>query len=121
MRFRTTIEIMSEAKDKIEAAELAGDYLSGNSLSGVEMKCHTKPAIDKIRNIAGVAAISFIFVITAFCVSYVKPAQVQPHVISVNDAIQPPLKTSIVDKRSADFKKDWQDKQNKTAMNFMKR
>ncbi len=121
MRYRTTIEIVSEAKDKLEAAEVAGEYLSGNVMSGIKMKCATKPAINKARNIVGVLAISFIFIVTAVCVAYVKPAQVLPHAISVNDAIQPPLKTSDTNKKSADFKKDWQDKQNKAAMNFIKR
>ena len=121
MRYRTTIEIISEAKDKIEAGELAGDCLSGNVMSGTKMKCHTKPAINKARNIAGVLAVSFIFIVTAISVAHVKPTQVLPHAISVNDAIQPPLKTSVANGRSEDFKKAWQDKQNKAALNFIKR
>ena len=41
MKFKTTIKLITEAKDKNEAMEIAGEYLSGNLATGVDMKLHT--------------------------------------------------------------------------------
>ncbi|MFH1995843.1 MAG: hypothetical protein ABIJ27_02455 [Candidatus Omnitrophota bacterium] len=43
-RYRTVIEVMTEAEDQHEAADIAGEYLRGNISSGVSMKCSTRPA-----------------------------------------------------------------------------
>ena len=37
MKYRTVIEVVTEAKDKSEAIEIVGEYLSGDILSGVQM------------------------------------------------------------------------------------
>ena len=121
MRFKTKIEIISEAKDKNEAAEIAGEYLSGNIMSGIDMKCHTGPVVNSVRNVIGVAAISAIFIVATLFVAHVKPAPILPQVVGINNAIQPPLKTSEVDKKSNNFRKAWQDRQNKAALDSMKR
>lgn len=120
MRFKTKIEIISEAKDKNEAAEIAGEYLSGNIASGIEMKCHTKPVGINVRNTVGVLAISAIFIVATLLVAHVKPAPLLPQVVGINNAIQPPLKTSEMDKKSDNFKKAWQDRQNKAALESIK-
>ena len=50
MKYKTTIEIVADAGDKSEAMEIAGEYLSGNLISGVRMKCRTNPVyVSKVR------------------------------------------------------------------------
>jgi len=120
MRFKTKIEIVSEAKDKNEAAEIAGEYLSGNIMSGIEMKCHTKPVGVSIRNTVGVVAISAIFIVATLLVAHVRPTPVLSQAAGINNAIQPPLKTSEMNKKSDNFKKAWQDRQNKAALDSMR-
>ena len=121
MRFKTKIEIISEAKDKNEAAEIAGEYLSGNVMSGIDMKCHTRPVVNTARNIIGIAAISAIFIMAALFVGHVKPAAMLPQAVGINNAIQPPLKTSEVNKNNNNFRKAWQDRQDKAALDSIKR
>lgn len=121
MRFITRIDIISEAKDKNEAVEIAGEYLSGNITSGIEMKCHTTPAISNVRNAVGVVAISAIFIVATLLVTHIRPAQVMPQAAGINNAIQPPLKTSEVSNKTSNFRKAWQERHNKAALDSIKR
>lgn len=118
MKYRTTIEIVSEAKDKNEAMEIVGEYLSGNITSGVHMKCLTDPVNSYARII--VTTLLFLALLggSIFSALYTRPgATAVPSVPGVS-AIQPPLKTSAADKKSADFKKEWQTRQVKEAINL---
>lgn len=122
MKYKTTIDIISEAGDKNEAAEIAGEYLSGNIISSVRMNCRTKPVyVEKVR-----VAVSLIVVISVIALSIFFTAQTkQPQALSQNtpglDAIQPPLKTSIANKNDSKFKKEWQDVQAREAIDYLKK
>ena len=121
MRYKTIIEIVSDANDKNEAMEIVGEYLSGNIVSGVAMKCHTKTAYKSNRNIIAVVMATLVVSICALTAIHLKPAQN----ISLNapgiGAIQPPLRTSAADKNNSKFKKVWQTKQTQEALNYIKR
>ncbi len=43
MRYRTVIEVVSEAGNEHDAADSAGEYLVGRSDNILSMKCHTEP------------------------------------------------------------------------------
>ena len=121
MKFKTTIEIVSEAENKNEAMEIVGEYLSGNIVSGVEMKCLTRPASAAYRNILAVAAISLVVSISALSAIHSKPYQGSSQNISGINAIQPPLRTYNLDKGDGKFKRQWQSKQTKEALDYIKR
>ena len=120
MRFKTVIKIVSDAKDKSEALDLVEDYLSGNISSGVDMKCATRPVYSAAK-MAGVAAISLVAIIGIIFASNIKhPQDILQRLPGVS-AVQPPLKTSSAAKTGAEFKKEWQDRQTKEALDRITR
>ena len=121
MRFKTTIEIISEAEDKNEAMDIVGEYLSGNLVSGVDMKCLTRPAVNYKRNVLAGLAVSVLALVFFVVTLHVKPSQNSIPNISGTAAIQPPLKTYGTDNKNTNFKKEWQDIQTKKALNSLKR
>lgn len=122
MKYKTTIEIVSDAQDKNEAMEIAGEYLSGNIMSGVRMKCRAKPVTYyKVRAVAGVAVIALMVAVNVLFTVNVKQSQTVNRGIAGLDAINPPLKTSIADKDDSKFKKEWQAIQNQEALNYLKK
>ena len=122
MRYKTTIEIVTEAADKNEAMEVAGEYLAGNIVSGVEMKYATRPVFDHRIRLGAAATILLITVIGAFtALSFNNPHILMMPKTSGAGAIQPPLKTSADEKKSSDFKEKWQVEQTKEALNSIKK
>ncbi|MFA6321749.1 MAG: hypothetical protein WCY36_07860 [Candidatus Omnitrophota bacterium] len=120
MKFRTTIKLTTEAKDKDEAMEIAGEYLSGNLTGGVDMKLSTEPVSYGRQGIAVALAVILMLGILTFHVSYIK--QTHNSIQTPGDsAIQPPLKTSAFDKERSDFKNEWQAKQTQEALNSLKK
>jgi len=122
MRYKTTIEIITEAKDKHEAAEIAGEYLSGDIVSGVSMKCGSRPVSCYNGKVVASIAVSLAIVI----VGLVATLQTKtPGIIGRGsasfDAVQPPLKTSVVVEKDSKFKKEWQEKKTKEILNFIKK
>lgn len=120
MKYRTTIEIISEANNKNEAMEIVGEYLSGNIYSGVDMRCATKRVHD-YKNAAAVSVIILLVVLGVVSVFNVRSSQNFVSAIPGISAIQPPLKTSSEDKKSAEFKKEWQALRDKEALDYIKK
>ena len=116
MRYKTTIEIVTEAADKNEAMEVAGEYLAGNIVSGVEMKYATRPLFDYRRKLCftiTIFLVSAIGIFTALCFN--TPQRLIQRISGIN-AIQPPLKTSAEENKRANFKEEWRAKQAKEAL-----
>ena len=120
MKYRTTVQIISSANDKDEAMEIAGDYLSGNIISGVEMKCSTRPVRSHAR-LALFISIAIIVVAAGLFSAHnsMHSRNVLP-VVAGMDAIQPPLNTGFNEK-NADFKKAWQEKHTKEVLDYIKK
>lgn len=121
MRYKTTIQITTEAADKNEAMEIVGEYLSGNLISGIEMKCRTNPTVNYRVSIIAVTALSFIIIAGAILAVHFKSS---PNLIQNSyglNAIQPPLRTSYPEHQNTGFKKDWQNTQTKRALESIKR
>lgn len=119
MKYKTTIEIVSEASDRHEAADIAGEYLSGNLVCGVGMKCRTSPVYSYKKTVVGIAVV--LLVVAVGIISALQPRHsltVIPN-LSGQSAIQPPLKTAG-DKKDQNFKKEWQKKQKKAAIDLIK-
>ncbi|MDD5439322.1 MAG: hypothetical protein PHS37_03955 [Candidatus Omnitrophica bacterium] len=120
MKYKTVIEIISDADNPAEAADLAGDYLQGHLETGITMRCYTKP----VRKIAPVAALFIGFIVIGIlglgiCFSGKKEVRVASTVPSNTvNAIQPPLKTSATDSH---FRGDWKTKKNSAEIDFIKK
>ncbi len=122
MRFKTTIEIVTEAQDKNEAMEIAGEYLSGNIISGVRMKCRAKSLnYYKVRSTASVAVLVLMVTVNILFMINSKQSKSANRGIAGIDAINPPLKTYDADKSNAKFKKEWQDVQTREALDYLKK
>lgn len=121
MKYKTTIQIVTEAENKKEASEIAGEYLSGNLVSGVDMKCFTRPLSADTRNAVGVVAILLLVAVGSIVLLNIRPSRNIGRSTAGIDAIQPPLKTSLAAATYADFKKEWEAKRTKEALNYIKR
>lgn len=120
MRYKTTIEIVTEAKDKSEALEIAGDYLAGNLASGVDMRFSAKPAIYGALKVAGAVTVSAMVMIALVALPQVRQTSNMGQTGPAVSAIQPPLKTSAAAKLSAGFKKEWQVRQTAEALSVIR-
>ena len=49
-RYKTVIEVVTEAEDQFEAVDIAGEYLRGNISNGVSMRCSAYP-LQKCREV----------------------------------------------------------------------
>lgn len=121
MRYKTTIEIVSEAENKAEALEIVGEYLSGNIVSGIDMKCGTKRMTPYKSIVISVVAVSLLLTIGVLASAHMKTRQTSIGGIYGIDAVQPPLKTSSVDDKSANFKKEWKAKHTSEALNRIRK
>ena len=119
-KFKTTIEITSEAENKGEAMEIAGEYLSGNLTSGVDMRCATKRIHQYAKPLIGIVAVSLILIISIVSITYLKPSKDFVGNFSGINAVQPSLKTSSTPAKD-DFKKEWETKQTREALKHIKK
>lgn len=121
MKYKTNIEIMSDAANKDEAMEIVGDYLSGNIASGIDMKYATRPVRFYNNSTTKVLMVGLLVTIGFFSGVKAKPQQN----FSINTcqmaAVTPPLKTSEANKNDTGFKKEWQNKHTTEAINYIKR
>lgn len=115
MKFKTVIKLVSDAQDKNEAIDLVDDYLAGNIVSGVDMKCVTR----RVHNTAKiVGACALVLAITAGVIvsSYTRHPQNMLQSVPGVSAVQPPLKTSNIANKSPEFKNEWQERHTKEAL-----
>lgn len=120
MRYRTVIEVVTEAKDKSEAMDIVGEYLSGDVLSGVEMKYSTRRANGVQKAAITITALSLILTAGIVSVYLTKPIGIAAPSSSGMSAVQPPLQTQILHVRDAQFKSQWQEEHNKEALRKIK-
>lgn len=122
MKYKTTIELITEASDKNEAVEIAGEYLSGSIASGVQMKCASRPVSRYNGKIIASIAVSLAIVVVGLMVTLqTKTAPTVVQNAAGYNAIQPPLKTQEEAKKDSTFKKEWDDKQTKEILNYLKK
>ena len=116
MKYRTVIEIITEASDKHEAMDIAGEFLSGDIESGVRMKCRTTPLRPYVLLRTGVFFVLGCALLGTVSLGYFKnSAKVFPGARGVS-AVQPPLKTL----RTTAFRDQWQVEENKKVLEYIK-
>ncbi len=124
-KYKTIIEVETEAADQLEAMDIAGEYLRGNLDSGVVMKC-------RIQNVNGYKTVGYTFVsillmialatgIYGFYTTHATPLckETASSVTlalsgSSSDAMQPALVANSSDK--AAFREKWEKQQNKVLL-----
>jgi hypothetical protein len=115
MKYKTVIEITSEAENQAEAMDIAGEYLRGSLDSGVHMKCSTSPLYDnrKTYPLLWIMSLSTILIIIVNALAQKELYKGKPD-ISMRDysAIQPALKTQYTD-----FAKEWAARQDSGPRN----
>ena len=121
MKYKTNIEITSDAANKDEAMEIVGDYLSGNIASGIDMKYATRPVRFYNNPAAKVVVVALLMTMGFFSGVKAKPQQNFAVNMCQMAAVTPPLKTSGANKNDARFKKEWQQMQTTEAINYIKR
>jgi len=116
MKFRTVIEVITDADNKIEATDIAGEFLKGEFETGVKMKCHTMPTKQHLLIRSGLLLSSVLFI--AGMVSFGLTHNHSQSVARANgvSACQPPLKTG----RIMGFKEEWRDENNKKTLDNSK-
>lgn len=120
MRYKTTIQIIADARDRNEALELADEYLAGQLSSGVDMRCSTRPAYHGTVKVVSAVAVSALVLLAIVIAPQVRHAAgILPAGTGVS-AIQPPLKTSNAERLSAEFKREWQVRQTAEALNAIR-
>ncbi len=107
MEYKTTIEIINEAENPAEAADIAGEYLCGSIDMGVRMNCTTKP----LRNYTAYRMILLGLLIATFIgltsLRINKNTSTTALFPARNvSAIQPPLKTHLSEKDLTDILKE---------------
>lgn len=117
MKFKTKIEIITDANNRHEAADVAGEYLAGNISTGVTMKCNTAPVVHIRKSFIAIGAISLLAVFGLIQFYAVRATNtVIPEPSSSFSAVQVPLKTSSNHLQNDEFKDEWRDMQNKEAL-----
>ena len=121
MKYKTTIKLVTEAKDKNEAMEIAGEYLSGNLATGVDMKLHTVSVRRSRQILAGAVLTVFAAGILALHLGSTK--YVSPFIRNLpgDSVLQSPLKTSGSGIKSSDFKRQWQSKHAQEVLDSIKK
>ena len=119
MKYRTVIEIVSDAENEGEAFDIAGEFLRGHLESGIEMKCRTKPLrshlmLQLYKLSIFLIVISVLIGATAF--GYFKNTPDQYRAIRSNNACPPPLRTSEI----MLFREGWQEKGNQETLQYIK-
>lgn len=118
MKYRTTIQLITEASDKNEALDIASEYLAGNISSGVDLRWSARPAYHNVVKVAGAVTVAAMVMIAVVVVPQARQAIGVNPSAPATSAIQPPLKTSA-DRLSAEFKKEWQVRHTAEALNVI--
>jgi hypothetical protein len=116
-KYRTTIELITDASDEHEAVDIAGEYLRGGLESGVMIKCKTK-SIRSIMLIRAFASFGLVFSIGSIALLGNSKNEA-PTLTSTRNvsAIQAPLKTS----QDELFRENWEDKENREVIEYIKK
>lgn len=121
MKYRTTIEVVTEAENKKEAMEIVDDYLSGNLISGIDMRCNTRPVRSHARSAISIAVIAVLLIVGGLSFIRIDSSSKTISYSPVVSTVQPPLKTTSKDITSSDFKKEWERKHTTEALERIKK
>ncbi len=118
MKYRTMIEVISEAENEHDALDIAGEFLRGNLESGVRIKSRTKPLKSHILlQVTALSAILLVFAFTGIEIFGHSKSMSRVFFGTKNtNAVQPPLKTG----KGADFKETWKEEEHRKVLDYIK-
>ena len=123
MKYKTIIEIVTEADNSHDAADIAGEYLRGNLETGVLMRCNTRQMNGRKQFFVSIVVLlltgSLLAVSSLFLTTNNQSMASRLDALSCKKstaAVQPPLKTQDQANDSAYFKKAWDNKQNEITI-----
>ncbi|MDD5449241.1 MAG: hypothetical protein PHO42_01405 [Candidatus Omnitrophica bacterium] len=114
MRYKTTVEIFNDAETEHEAADMAGEFLQGDFRTGADIKVKTvssakSTGVKAVLTICLTAAILSLFVLENRISYRLAKSETKP---VTSYAIQPPLKTGLLNLNDLkQFKENWDKKQ----------
>jgi len=116
MKYKTIIEIITEADNEHEAADIAGEFLRGDFGSAVVMNCHTRP----FRSMGFLKLGLFFVLIAAFLgtayFGYFKNSSGATFGGKNISACPPPLKMG----QTTSLKQAWKDEENRKVLDYIK-
>lgn len=117
MQYKTTIEVVTEAENKNEAADIAGEFLKGDVNAVADLKVNTISVARQRRLDVFLACCSVAAVLGSMLIGsgvYYRLASVEKKSVT-SYAIQPPLNTDLSSQQGKEFKAAW-DKENKNRV-----
>ena len=118
MRYRTIIEIITEANNKNEALNIAGEFLNGNIESDVKIKCRT----NMIKSHGLLKASIALRLIAAFIAGIVSFGYFKSVSIAVSGAENVSVfQTFLKAGQNVEFKENWQEEENKKVLDYRKK
>ena len=115
MKYKTIIEIISDANDRNEAIDIAGEFLRGEFEASVKMSYNTKPVRSHVVLKTG-AMLSLALIVGSFAIlNFSNKSNVSFGRTKNVSACVAPLKTSD----NAEFKNDWEEEGNKKALEYI--
>lgn len=116
MKYKTVIEVVTEAANKDEALNIVGEYLSGDILSAVDMKYSTR-SISGLKTAAiTITALSIAICIGIFSLNFLRSSGATFSTIAGSCAVQAPLHTQAINAGNLHFKDQWQKEHVKEAL-----
>lgn len=111
MEYKTTIEVVTDAENEHEAADIAGEFLTGHLTTGADLKVKTMSVATARKVNVALAICLTSSIVSAFVVgnklySY-KMGKSETKPVTAY-AIQPPLRTNPSDIQSKEFKDAWE-------------
>ena len=112
MHYKTTIEIITKAQSKHDAADICGEYLRGAIEEGpLFMRVRTnKLNAHRMRTTAAVIFMLLLFTASGYIIGknrvYHSISVAEKHILT-RYAMQPPLATDVANPDTVNFKKQW--------------
>lgn len=116
MKYKTVIEVVTEADSKSEALDIVGEYLSGDIFSGVDMKYSTRSVSGLKTAAITITAVSIAFCIGIFSLHFLKSSGTTFQSIAGSSAVQAPLHTQAINSGNVYLKDRWQNEHIKEAL-----
>lgn len=118
MKYRTVLELVTEANNEGDAVDVVGDFLKGDIESGVKMKCSTRPV--RPHWLLGVGTACFVLLMVAGGLTFLTGHKNVHAAFTRREhvyAIQPALKTN----KSKQFEEAWHKERNEKVFAYIKK
>jgi len=117
MKYRTRIDIITDADSEREAADIAGEFLKGDFESGATLTCRTASFRSPVIVNASICLVLTLIFVGAATLGYFQKSPVAFTETRKISACSPPLKTSS----TLAFKDAWQEEETKKVLDYVRK